>query len=86
MNYNKAITLVTNTKELGLGQPPVLICHLPIPSSHYPNLQQVVSGPVVSSLPGNLIAMQILGPYHMPAKSETLGVEPGDQCFKKPSG
>lgn len=45
----------------------------------------MVLGPPTSAAFGNLLEMQILRHHSRPAASETLGVEPINLCFNKPS-
>lgn len=45
--------------------------------------QSIVPGPIASASLGNLLSMQILGPYPRPTDSETLVVEPRNLYFKE---
>ena len=40
------------------------------------------SRPTASASPGNLLELQILRPHPIPTKSETMGLEPSNLCFR----
>lgn len=48
-------------------------------------LQSIVSGPVATASPGNLLAVQLTGPHLRPTDSKTLEMAPRNLCLDEPS-
>lgn len=93
MIYYKDNIPITNTKDIQFGQPPdpvtvpSSLSHRPIPRNQCPDFH----GSAFLWTRGFITTWELDSktnswPYHRPTKLESVGVEPSNQGFEKPSG